>query len=52
MAACPYLFINRVFDYDDCNVPNWSQNITDPEIIEDIILTIKARGPYAYYDLL
>ena len=51
-ALWPYLFINGIFNYDDCNVPNWSQNITKPETIKDIILTIKTRGPYAYYDLL
>ena len=51
-ALWPYLFINRIFNYDDCNVPNWSQNITNPETIKDIILTFKTRGPYAYYDLL
>ena len=51
-ALWSYLFINGIFNYDDCNIPNWSKNITNPEIIKDIILTIKTRGPYAYYDLL
>ena len=48
-ALLTYLFINKIFNYD-CNVPNWSQDITNPEIIKDIILTIKTIGPYAYYD--
>ena len=51
-ALWPYLFINGIFNYDDCNVPNWSQNIPNPEAIRDIISTIKTKGPYAYYDLL
>ena len=51
-ALWPYLFLNGIFNYDDCNVPFWSRNITNAEIIKDIILTIKTRGPYAYYDLL
>ena len=51
-ALWPYLFLNGIFNYDDCNVPNWSQDITNQEIIKDIILTIKTRGPDAYYDLL
>ena len=29
-ALWPYLFINGIFNYDDCNVPNCSQNITNP----------------------
>ena len=44
----PYLFINGIFNYVDCNVPNWFQNITNPETINDIILTIQTKGPYAY----
>ena len=36
-ALWPYLFMNGIFNYDDCNVPNWSQNITNPETIKDII---------------
>ena len=47
-ALWPYLFMNGIFNYDDCNVPNWSQNITNPETIKDIILTIRTKGPYAY----
>ena len=43
-ALWPYLFINGIFNYDDCNVPNWSQNITNPKTINDIISTIKTRG--------
>ena len=51
-ALWPYLFINGIFNYNDCNLPNGSQGTTNPEIIKHIILTIKTRGPYAYYDLL
>ena len=51
-ALWPYLFINGIFNHDDCNVPNWSQNITNPETIKDIILTIKTRGPLAFDSLL
>ena len=42
-ALWPYLFINEIFNYDDCNVLYWSRNITNSEIIKDIILTIKTR---------
>ena len=51
-ALWPYLFINGIFNYDDCNVPYWSRNTTNSKIIKDIISKIKTRGPYAYYDLL
>ena len=46
-ALWPYLFKNGIFNYDDCNVTHCSQDITNPEIIKNIILTIKTRGPYA-----
>ena len=29
-ALWTYLFITGIFNYDDCNVLNWSQNITIP----------------------
>ena len=32
-ALWPYLFINGIFNYDDCNVPNWSQDTTNPEMM-------------------
>ena len=32
-ALWPYLFKNGIFNYDDCNVPNLSQNITNSEIM-------------------
>ena len=47
-ALWPYLFMNGIFNYDDYNVPNWSQNIKNPETIKDIILTIQTKWPYAY----
>ena len=28
-----YLFINGIFNYNDYNVPNWSQGTTSPEIM-------------------
>ena len=28
-----YLFINGIFNYNDYNVPNWSQDTTSPEIM-------------------
>ena len=48
----PYLFINGIYNYDDCNMPTWTQNLKTPEIIKDIILTIKTRGPEAFYKLI
>ena len=44
----PYLFINVIFNYDDCNMPTWTQDIKNPEIIRNIILTIKTRGLEAF----
>ena len=32
-ALWPYLFINRIFNYDDYNVPNWSKDTTNSEIM-------------------
>ena len=32
-ALLPYLFINRIFNYDDYNVPNWSKDTTNSEIM-------------------
>ena len=32
-SLLPYLFMNGIFNYDDCNISNWSQDITNPEII-------------------
>ena len=45
-ALWPYLFINGIFECDDYIVPNWSQNITNPEKIKDIILTKLQRDIY------
>ena len=47
-ALWPYLFMNGIFNYDDCNIPNSSRNITNPETIKDMILTIQTKRPYAY----
>ena len=33
-------------------MPTWTQDLRNPEIIEDIILTIKTRGPEAFYELI
>ena len=51
-ALWPYLFINGIYNYDDCNVTKWTKYLTNPETIKKIILTIKTRGPYAFYELL
>ena len=32
-ALWPYLFINGIFMYDDYNVPNWSKDTTNSEIL-------------------
>ena len=32
-ALWPCLFMNGIFNNDDCNVPYWSRNRTNPEII-------------------
>ncbi|XP_033211242.1 uncharacterized protein LOC117169146 isoform X6 [Belonocnema kinseyi] len=52
LALWPYLFINKIYATTDHNVSNWAKNLTDPEIIKDIILTIKTRGSLAYHNLI
>ena len=32
-ALWPYLFINGIFNFDGYNVPNWSQDTANPEIM-------------------
>ena len=32
-ALWPYLFINGIFNFDDYNLPDWSKDITNPEIM-------------------
>ena len=32
-ALWPHLFINGIFNYDDYNLPNWSEDITNSEIM-------------------
>ena len=51
-ALWPYLFINGIYNYDDCTVPKWIKDLTNPKTTKEIILTIKTRGPYAFYELL
>ena len=51
-ALWPYLFINGIYNYDDCNVSKWTKDLTNPKTIKEIILAIKTRGPYAFYELL
>ena len=33
-------------------MPTWTQDLKNPEIIKDIILTIKTRGPEVFYKLI
>ena len=51
-ALWPNLFINSIYNYYDCNVAKWIKDLTNPKTIKEIILTIKKRGPYAFYELL
>ena len=52
IALWPYLFINGIYNYDDCNALKWIKDLTNPKTIKEIILTIKTRGPYAFNELL
>ena len=36
-ALWPYLFTNGIYNYDDCNVPKWTENLTNPNTIKEII---------------
>ena len=47
----PYLFGNGIYNYD-CNMPTWTQDLKNLEIIKAIILTIKTKGPEAFYKII
>ena len=48
-ALWSYLFINGIYNYDDCNVSKWTKDLTNPKTMKEIISTIKTRGgPYAF----
>ena len=52
VALWPYLIQTGIFNQDDCDIPTWSRNLNNPEIIKDIFSTIKTRGPDAYKNLI
>ena len=52
VALWPYLIQTGIFKQDDCNIPAWSRNLNNPDIIKDIFSTIKTRGPDAYKNLI
>ena len=47
----PYLFINGIYNYEDCNVPKWIKDLTNPKTIKKNFNN-KKRGPYTFYELL
>ena len=51
-ALWPYLIQNGIYNHDDCNIPEWSKDFTNPIIIREIFTTIKTRGPEAYNNLI
>ena len=32
-ALWPHLFMNGIFNYEDCNLPYWSQDTTNPKMM-------------------
>nr|XP_031847606.1 caspase-3 isoform X2 [Nomia melanderi] len=44
----PKLLENKIFNRDDVNVPRWKETLADNSTTQDIYLTIKTRGPYAF----
>ncbi|XP_029660256.1 caspase Dronc-like isoform X1 [Formica exsecta] len=48
----PRLLQNKVYNRDDTNMPRWMKNPMAPDIVKDIYLTIKTRGPYAFKSLI
>ena len=37
-----------IYNYDDCNVPKWIKDLTNPKKIREIILTIKKEDPILF----
>ena len=52
VALWPYLIQTGIFNQNDCNIPTWSRNLNNPDIIKDIFSTIKKRGPDAYKNVI
>ena len=52
VALWPFLIQPGIFKQDDCNIPTWSRNLNNPDIIKDIFSTIKTRVPDAYENLI
>ncbi|KAL6433837.1 hypothetical protein ACFW04_005813 [Cataglyphis niger] len=48
----PKLLQNKVYNRDDTNMPRWKKNLMAPDIVKDIYLTIKTRGPHAFKNLI
>ena len=48
VALWLYLIQTGIFKQDDTNIPTWSRNLNNADIIKDIFSTIKTRGPDAY----
>lgn len=48
----PKLLENKVYNRDDVNIPRWTKNLGRQDVIKDILLTIKTRGPNAFKNLI
>ncbi|XP_043481325.1 caspase Dronc [Leptopilina heterotoma] len=46
------LLENRIFNFDDCNISAWKENLNNNETKKHIVLCIKTRGPYAFKNFL
>ncbi|XP_051163975.1 caspase-6 [Leptopilina boulardi] len=42
------LLENRIFNFDDCNIAAWKENLNNYDTKKQIINCIKTRGPYAF----
>ncbi|KAL0130803.1 hypothetical protein PUN28_002425 [Cardiocondyla obscurior] len=48
----PKLLENKVYNTDDVNISRWMKTLETEETAEDILLTVKTRGPNAFKNLL
>lgn len=46
------LLENKIFNFDDCNIPTWKENFNSHDTKRHIIRSIKTRGPHAFKNFL
>lgn len=48
----PKLLQHGIFNWDDVNIPVWTESLTNIDTVRDVYLTIKTRGPHAFEKFL